>query len=64
MIVRLLALDPQPEAGRSDVLCYQVPEKSREYKLLVHLFELYGIEFTELASAPRKAKAPRQVMKE
>lgn len=64
MIVRLLALDPQPEAGRSDILCYQVPEHSREYRLLVSLFELYRIEYTTLMSTPRKARPKAQGMKE
>jgi hypothetical protein len=60
MIIRILALDPTPEKGRSDVLCYQVPEHSRECKVLQMLFEAYGIEYTTLASAPRK---PRSVKK-
>lgn len=60
MIIRILALDPTPEAGRSDILCYQVPESSRECKLLQLLFDTYGIEHTTLASGPRKPRAPRK----
>ena len=56
MIVRILALDPAPVPGRSDVLCFQVPEKSREYHVLVEALENMHIEFTTLASSPRKRK--------
>ena len=60
MIVRILAIDPNPVAGRSDVLCYQVPEKSREYAVLVSALERMGLEFTTLPPGPRKKKQTKQ----
>lgn len=62
MIVRLLAIDPQPEPGRSDVLCYQVPENSREYAVLTDLFSKAKIEYTQLASKPPRRRKIRDTM--
>lgn len=56
MIIRLIAVDPQPRPGtHSDVLVYQVPENSREFELLVSLLEKAGIDWTTVAS-PRKVE--------
>lgn len=54
MIVRILAIDPNPEPGRSDLLVYQVPENSREFKTLTALMTAANIEWESLA-APQKA---------
>lgn len=55
MIVRLVAVDPNPDPKRSDLLCYQVPEHSREFKLLAELFTKAGIEW-ETFEFPRRKK--------
>lgn len=55
MITRIIAVDPTPIAGRSDLLVYQVPENSREYKLLTEALSAAGIEWDEVKSV-RKSK--------
>jgi hypothetical protein len=55
MIVRLIAIDPRPDPNRSDVLAYQVPENSREMKLLIELFDAAGIEHETLQIERRRA---------
>lgn len=55
MIIRLIAVDPRPRADRSDLLVYQVPENSREHRLLEECFSTLGIEHAVVA-APRKQK--------
>jgi hypothetical protein len=55
MIVRLIAVDPRPLKDRSDLLVYQVPENSREMKLLQELFDIAGIEHA-VVSGPQKIK--------
>lgn len=52
MIIRLIAVDPRPRKGESDIRVYQVPEFSREMELLVELFELASIEWTAVSSSP------------
>lgn len=55
MIVRLIAVDPNPRPdSRTDLVVYQVPEKSRELELLIWAFERLGISWVELPSKPRK----------
>jgi hypothetical protein len=54
-IVRLIAVDPRPRLGESDLRVYQVPEKSREMELLQELFDAAGIEHT-IVSAPERRK--------
>jgi hypothetical protein len=56
MIIRLIALDPHPERGRSDILVYQVPENSRELELLTQLLDEHKIEWTTLTPNPRRKK--------
>ena len=49
MIVRIMVVDPEPNGARaSDVLVYQVPERSREFQLLTQLFDQAGLEWTTL----------------
>lgn len=55
MILRLIVIDPAPPLGKSDMLVYQVPENSREMKLLVKLLTDAGIEWVSV-SAPRQPK--------
>ena len=50
MIIRLIAVDPVPRPGRSDVLVYQVPENSRELEVLADLLTARGIEWTTLST--------------
>lgn len=47
MIVRIVVVDPRPGSSnpKSDILVYQVPEKSREFELLSELFEQAHIEW-------------------
>jgi hypothetical protein len=50
MISRIMVVDPQPDPQRGDILVYQVPEKSREFKLLTELFSAAGLEWTVVES--------------
>lgn len=59
MITRIIAVDPNPVAGRSDLLVYQVPENSREYAVLVAAFQAAGIEWDEVKSV-RKSKLTKE----
>jgi hypothetical protein len=52
MIIRLIAIDPAPRAGESDVVVYQVPEHSRAHELLEWLMDQHGIEHCVLAAPP------------
>ena len=55
MIVRLIAIDPRPDKNRaSDVLAYQLPENSRELKLLQEVFSDAGIEWEIVLSEKRR----------
>lgn len=57
MIIRLMAIDPRPRPGSTtDVVVYQLPEKSREYELLVELLEQHNISWATLEPKPRKPK--------
>lgn len=61
MIVRLIVIDPRgirrDKAGRdTDILAYQVPEKSREMELLQELFSAHGVEWTVM-SGPKRNKS-------
>lgn len=53
MIIRLIAVDPNPRKGESDLVVYQVPEHSRAHELLVALLDGAGIEHTFIESMPR-----------
>lgn len=59
-IVRLIAVDPRPRKGESDLRVYQVPEHSRECELLQELFDAAGIEHSIIETPPRKPKAPKE----
>lgn len=48
MIVRIIAVDPFPRADESDLVVYQVPERSRAYELLTELLSKEGIEFVTI----------------
>jgi len=58
MTIRLIAVDPAPRAGKSDVLVYQVPEHSRERELLCELLEGAKIEWTTLRPATKNGGLP------
>lgn len=60
-IVRLIAVDPRPRQGESDLRVYQVPENSRESELLSEVFASAGIEWA-IVSAP--ARPPKKQTKE
>lgn len=67
MIVRLMVVDPLPVPQRSDVLVYQVPEKSREFSLLTELFSAAGLEWTVVESKRwrrKKVEKPKKEMEE
>jgi hypothetical protein len=59
MIIRLIAVDPSPRLGKSDVLVYQVPENSREYEFLIKLLDGARIEWTTL-TVPYKPRRKRK----
>lgn len=50
MIVRLIAVDPRPKKGTSDLVVYQVPENSRAMQLLQELFDDAKIEWAVIYS--------------
>lgn len=54
MIVRLIAVDPKPRKGESDLRVYQVPEFSREHELLQECFDALKIEHTTVSSGNKK----------
>lgn len=54
MIVRLMVIDPNPQPTRSDVLVYQVPEKSREMELLIQLFDQARLEWEVVEFSGRR----------
>lgn len=57
MIVRLIAVDPNPRAGgQHDVLVYQVPENSREFEFLTQLFDMAKVEYTLIEPVRRKGQ--------
>lgn len=56
MIVRLLVIDPQPRPDRSDVLVYQVPEKSREMELLTQLLNQARLEWEIVEFSGRRKR--------
>jgi hypothetical protein len=60
MIIRLVAVDPRPRQGETDLRVYQVPEHSREEELLVELFESARIEYAKI-EAPRPQRRRRKV---
>jgi hypothetical protein len=55
VIVRLIAVDPRPRKGESDLVVYQVPEHSRAYELLTELMGEAKIEWALIETPPRKA---------
>lgn len=57
MIVRIVVVDPRPESSnpKSDILVYQVPENSREFKLLAELFEQAHVEWVVIDPPRRKS---------
>lgn len=61
MIVRLIAEDPRPRVGsKTDLVVYQVPEKSREMELLCELLDREGITWAVLAS-PKPKRKPKEI---
>jgi hypothetical protein len=56
MIVRIIAVDPRPRKGESDLVVYQVPEHSRSHELLVEVFKEAGIEVVTIETPPKGAK--------
>ncbi len=55
MIIRVIAVDPDPPDKKDDLLVYQIPEHSRELALLLEMLDERKIEHTILPSAPRKS---------
>lgn len=58
MIVRIIVVDPQPAAGRSDLLVYQVPENSREFAVLIAVFKSAGLEWETIG--PNRARLDKE----
>lgn len=56
MIIRLIAVDPRPRKGESDLVVYQVPENSRAHQLLCELLDEAKIEWALIETPPRSAK--------
>ena len=48
MIIRLIAVDPRPRQGESDLVVYQVPEKSRAFELLCELMDDAKIQWVPI----------------
>ena len=57
-ISRVIVLDPEPPADKSDMLVFQVPEHSREFALLTSLFDKAGLEWVEIGG--RRASGPKR----
>lgn len=57
MIIRVCVIDPEPRDPRNDVLVFQVPERSRQYELLVRLLEQASLDFVTI-EAPCKHGRP------
>lgn len=57
-IVRLVAVDPSPRSGESDVLVYQVTQGSRAMELLCSLFDEHKIEWIVLENEIRAKRTP------
>lgn len=55
-VVRVIAVDPFPRAGESDLLVYQVPENSRALELLQSLFNEKRIEWVLLERPLKPSK--------
>lgn len=63
MIVRIIAIDPNPDPKRaSDLLVFQVPEHSREFAVLTESFTKAGIEWDTIFSV-RKPKETNNAIK-
>lgn len=62
MIVRILAIDPTPALGRSDILVYQVPENSREFAVLTAALTAAGVEWEEVKSVRKNKVKLEQVV--
>ena len=60
MIIRILAVDPNPRDKSRDVVVYQVPERSREFELLIWLFDREGISWTTIESNRPKKRSNRE----
>lgn len=56
MIVRLIAVDPRPRKGESDLVVYQVPEHSRAHELLTEVFDVAKIEWALIETPPKGVK--------
>jgi len=53
VIVRLIAVDPRPRIGDSDLVVYQIPNHSRAMELLTELFDAAKIEWTIIETEPK-----------
>jgi hypothetical protein len=58
VIIRIIAVDPRPKPGTSDVVVYQVPENSREFELLLELFDSARIDYVSLSTPKKNGKTP------
>lgn len=47
-VVRIIVVDPFPRAGESDLVIYQVPERSRAFEILTEILSKEGIEFVTI----------------
>lgn len=57
MIIRIIAIDPDSRPNsKHDVLVYQVSEQSREYELLIEMFNRCRIEYQIIETHQRKKK--------
>ena len=62
MIVRIVVVDPKPQAGRSDLLVYQVPEQSREFFVLTELLNRFGLEWALVPSQRKASKRSKSTI--
>lgn len=63
MIIRIIAVDPEPRDPADDVVVWQVPESSRAYCLLTQMLDEAGIEWTTLTPSNWKPKKDRRKRK-
>lgn len=63
MIIRIIAVDPEPRAPADDVVVWQVPEHSRACELLTGMLDERGVEWTTLTPSnwsPKKERAHKR----
>lgn len=58
MIIRIIAIDPNPREPNEDIIVYQVPEHSRAAELLISLLDGAKIEWVDIKPLRKTPKEP------